>query len=102
MSAEFSGLRMLTTLGSLIGAPLLVLMLVLLVVGWLAGTQQIAPGWLSLFFLGVSMNVFLLVYAVYSLKLLSVLFLRSSGSPQILVISRELDALHRKYLRRFS
>ena len=102
MSAEFSGLRMLTTLGSLIGAPLLVLMLVLLVVGWLAGTQQIAPGWLSLFSLGVSMNVFLLVYAVYSLKLLSVLFLRSSGAPQFLVISRELDALHRKYLRRFS
>lgn len=102
MSAEFSGLRMLTTLGSLIGAPLLALMLVLLVGGWLAGTQQIAPGWLSLFSLGVSMNVFLLVYAVYSLKLLSVLFLRSSGSPQFLVISRELDALHGEYLSRFS
>lgn len=102
MSAEFSGLRMLTTLGFLVGVPLLVLMLVLLVVGWLTGTQQIAPGWLSLFFLGVSMNVFLLVYAVYSLKLLSVLFLRSSGSPQFLVISREVDALHGEYLRRFS
>lgn len=101
MSAEFSGLRMLTTLGSLLGAPLLVLMLVLLLVGWLAGVQQIAPGWLSLFFLGVLMNVFLLVYAVYSLKLLSVLFMRSSGSPQFLVISRELDALHGEYLRQF-
>jgi len=101
MSAEYSGLRMLTTLGSLVGAPLLVLMLVLLLVGWLAGVQQIAPGWLSLFFLGVLMNVFLLVYAVYSLKLLSVLFMRSSGSPQFLVISRELDALHGEYLRQF-
>jgi glycosyltransferase involved in cell wall biosynthesis len=102
MSAEFSGLRMLTTLGLLIGAPLLLLMLVLLVVGALNGTQQIAPGWLSLFFLGVSMNVLMLVYAVYSLKLLSVLFLRSTGSPQFLVISRELDALHLEYLRRVS
>jgi glycosyltransferase involved in cell wall biosynthesis len=102
MSAEFSGLRMLTTLGLLAGAPMLVLMLVLLVVGSLTGTQQIAPGWLSLFFLGVSMNVFLLVYAVYSLKLLSVLFSRSSGSPQFLVISRELDELHGKYLHQFS
>jgi hypothetical protein len=44
----------------------------------------------------------LLVYAVYSLKLLSVLFLRSSGSPQFLVISRELDALHGEYLSQFS
>ena len=102
ISAEFSGLRMLSTLGSLVGAPLLVLMLVLLLLGWLAGTQQIAPGWLSLFFLGISMNVFLMFYAVYSLKLLSILFLRSSGSPQFLVISRELDMLHRDYLRQFS
>jgi len=102
MSAEFSGLRMLTTLGLLICTPLLVLMLVLLLVGSLTGTQQIAPGWLSLFFLGVSMNVFFLVYGVYSLKLLSVLFLRSSGSPQFLVISREIDALHREYLRQSS
>lgn len=98
MSAEFSGLRLLTTLGVLIGAPLLVLMVVLLVLGVLHGTQEIAPGWLSLFFLGVAMNIVLMVYAVYSLKLLSVLFLRSSGSPQFLVISRESDQLHLNYL----
>jgi glycosyltransferase involved in cell wall biosynthesis len=102
ISAEFSGLRMLTTLGVVIGAPFLALMLVLLVLGSLSGTQQLAPGWLSLFFLGVSTNVFLVVYAVYSLKLLSVLFLRSSGHPQYLVISRELDALHRAYLSQSS
>ena len=98
MSAEFSGLRLLSTLGLLVGGPLLMLMLALLVAGALTGTKEIAPGWVSLFFLGVTMNVFLLVYAVYSLKLLSVLFLRSSGSPQFLVISRELDGLHREYL----
>lgn len=101
MSAEFSGLRMLNTLGYLVAAPLLAVMLLLLVLGWFTGTQQIAPGWLSLFFLGVSMNVFLLVYIVYSLKLLSVLFVRSSGLPSFLVISRELDALHWQYLRQF-
>jgi polyisoprenyl-phosphate glycosyltransferase len=99
MSVEFSGMRMFAALGYLVCAPLLLLMLILLVMGSLKGTQQIAPGWLSLFFLGVSMNGFLFVYAVYSLKLLSVLFTRSSGYPQFLVISRELDALHSEYLR---
>lgn len=102
MSAEFSGLRMMITLGSLFGIPLLMLMLVLLVVGWFGGTQQIAPGWLSLFFLTTSLSVLFLMYAVYSLKLLSVLFSRSSGSPQFLVISRELDSPHREYLSKFS
>jgi glycosyltransferase involved in cell wall biosynthesis len=101
MSAEFSGLRMLTTLGVLIGAPLIVLMLAMLVLGWLKGTQQIAPGWLSLYSLGVSMNILLVVYAVYSLKLLSALFLRSSGCPQFLVISRDLDSTHLAYLLNF-
>jgi len=94
MSAEFSGLRVFTTLGVLIAAPLLILMFVLLLAGSLNGSQQIAPGWLSLFFLGVSMNAFLLVYSVYSLKLLSVLFARSNRAPQFLAISRERDASH--------
>jgi glycosyltransferase involved in cell wall biosynthesis len=98
MSAEFSGLRLLSALGLLIGVPLLLLMIALLVVGSLQGAQQIAPGWLSLFSLGVAMNVVLMVYAVYSLKLLSVLFLRSSGSPNFLVINREQDQLHLDYL----
>jgi len=101
ITAEFSGLRLLTTLGSLVGAPLIVLMLFLLSVGMLSGaTQQIVPGWLSLFSLGVLMNILLFVYAVYSLKLISAIFLRSSGSPPFLVISREMDAHHREYLRK--
>jgi len=99
MSAEFSGLRMMTTLGLVIGVPLLVLMTLLLVLGSLQGTRQIAPGWLSLFFLGVTTISMLMVYAVYSLKLLSVLFLRSSGSPQFLVVRRELDQSHLDWLR---
>lgn len=94
MSAEFSGLRLLSTLALLIGAPLLILMMAMLVIGSLQGSQQVAPGWLSLFFLGVTMNFVLMCYGVYSLKLLSVLFLRSTGSPQFLVISREMDKLH--------
>lgn len=98
MSAEFSGLRLLTALGVLIAAPLFILMFALLVAGSLNGSQQIAPGWLSLFFLGVLMNIFLAVYSVYSLKLLSVLFARSSAAPQFLAISREQDASHLAYL----
>lgn len=102
MSAEFSGLRLLAALGILIGVPLLVLMFALLIIGFFSGAQQFAPGWLSLFFLGILMNLFLLVYAVYSVKLLSSLFSRSSGSPQFLVISRENDKFHLSCLRRFS
>jgi hypothetical protein len=94
MSAEFSGLRLLSTLALLIGAPLLILMMAMLAIGSLQGTRQMAPGWLSLFFLGVTMNLVLMCYGVYSLNLLSVMFFRSTGSPQFLVISREMDKYH--------
>jgi glycosyltransferase involved in cell wall biosynthesis len=102
MSVEFSGLRMLSSLGLFIGAPLMLLMLILLIVSFFTGTRHIAPGWLSLFSLGVVVNIFLLVYAVYSLKLLSALFFRSSGFPNFLAISRKLDVLHMEYLRQHS
>lgn len=99
ISAEFSSLRMLMALSFIIGMPLFVLLISLLVIGGITESRQIAPGWLSLFFLGVTVNMFLWAYAVYSLKLMSVLFLRSNGSPSFLVINRELDKEHVSYLR---
>jgi glycosyltransferase involved in cell wall biosynthesis len=98
MSAEFSGLRLLSAIALAVVLPLLLLMLVLLIMGWLAGTQLLAPGWLSLFALGAVTNICLFVYAVYTLKLLSALLQRSSGLPPFLVISRDQDAAHLAYL----
>ena len=99
ISAEFSSLRVLIAITVIIGMPLLVLLIIMVVIGGITETRQISPGWLSLFFLGVTTNLFLWAYAIYSLKLMSVLFLRSNGSPAFLVINRELDEEHAAYLR---
>ena len=49
MSAELSGLRMMITLGSLFGIPLLILILVLLVVGWFG---VLIVGWVGALVVG--------------------------------------------------
>jgi glycosyltransferase involved in cell wall biosynthesis len=99
MSAEFSGLQLLNSLAFLIAIPLFLLFFLILVVGWLQGVQQLTPGWLSLFSLGVTANVLIVAFGVYTLKLMSVLFLRSSGLPPFLVIDRQLDQIHLSFLR---
>jgi glycosyltransferase involved in cell wall biosynthesis len=99
MSAELSGFRLFGFLAFIIVSPLVAMMFMLLFSGWISGIREVAPGWLSLFFLGVLMNMFLLVYSVYSLKLLSVLFARSTGCPSFMVINRELDFAHLSFLR---
>lgn len=98
LSAEFSGLRIMASLGLLIALPLIVFALSLMLLGALGEVRRIAPGWLSLFSLGIITNLLLVAYGIYSLKFLSALFMRSSGSPSFLVISREFDQLHLAHL----
>ncbi len=98
MSAEFSGLQLLNSIGVLVAAPLLLFFAGLLVLGLVQGVQQFTPGWLSLFSLGLTAIIFIVAFGIYSLKLISVLFLRSTGLPPFLVINRQLDRAHLAFL----
>lgn len=95
LSAEPSGFRLLAW-GLLLVSGLTLSGLGLLVLrALLAGTTYtLAPGWLSLFLLGISIHLFMLGYFVYALKMLSVLLARSAGAPAFLVISRAADKIH--------
>ncbi len=99
ISAEFSGLQFLYSLGLLVAVPLFVFMIGLLVLGLLQGVQQFAPGWLSLFTIELLLVLFVVGFGVYSVKLISVLFFRSTGLPPFLVIDRQLDRAHLEYLQ---
>jgi glycosyltransferase involved in cell wall biosynthesis len=95
-SAEFSGLQLLYSVGTITALPLLALLSAYFFYSFFQGVQTIAPGWLSLFTLGLIANIFIVFFGVYSIKLLSVLFARSSGMSPFLVIDRSIDWVHLK------
>lgn len=95
-SAEFSGLQLLNSIGILISLPVLILGIAYFIYSIFKGVQAITPGWLSLFTLGSTANALIIFFGIYSIKLLSVLFARSSGMPPFLVIDRSIDRLHLK------
>lgn len=92
LAAELSGFRVMITFVLLFAIPLLVGLGLWLIYALTTGTaQEIAPGWLSLFALGLSIHLFLIVYFVYSLKLLYAILSRGAGMPPFLVLSRSID-----------
>lgn len=100
MSAEFSGMQLLSSLGILVAVPLLLLFSGYLLLGLLQGVQLLTPGWLSLFSLGLTTVALIVAFGIYTIKLISVLFLRSTGLAPFLVIDRQLDPVHLSWLGR--
>lgn len=100
LSAEPSGFRVLLVLIFILTVPVMAGLGLWLLKAFSSGAaSQIAPGWLSLFFLGVSIHIFLLGYFIFALKMLAVLQARSSGLPPFMVINRAVDAGHLAYLQ---
>ncbi|MFN9692367.1 MAG: glycosyltransferase [Synechococcaceae cyanobacterium] len=100
MSAEFSGLQLLNSLGILVAGTLLLLLAGYVVLSLLQGVQQVTRGWLSLFSLGLTTVAFIVAFGIYTIKLISVLFQRSTGLAPFLVIDRQLDSVHLTWLAR--
>ena len=101
LAAELSGFRITIAFLLLFSIPLLLGLGLWLVYAFATGTaQEIAPGWLSLFALGLSIHFFLVVYFVYSLKLLYVILSRGAGIPPFLVLSRSIDVVFLASIRR--
>jgi len=93
-SAEFSGLQLLISIGAIAALPLMLLLVGYIFYSIIQGVQVMTPGWLSLFSLGLMANALIVFFGIYNVKLLSVLFARSSGMPPFLVIDRSIDQLH--------
>jgi glycosyltransferase involved in cell wall biosynthesis len=93
-SAEFSGLQLLYSIAIIAALPLVASLIGYLFYSISQGVQKFAPGWLSLFTIGITANAFIIFFGIYSIKLLSVVFARSSGMSPFLVIDRSIDRVH--------
>jgi len=77
-----------------IWCPLIISLSSLLILALIDGVPEIARGWTSLFALTLTTLLLLVMYALYTIKLIGVLTYRSSGFPQFLTIDRSLDQEH--------
>jgi len=83
--------RLVLSIIAIVWIPLIISLLTILIFALFDGVPEIARGWLSLFAVSISISILLMIYVIYSIKLLSVLLYRSSGYPRFLHVDRSND-----------
>lgn len=89
-----SGLRLVRFIMVTMVFPFFLYLLYVGVSAYFRGVQVFTPGWLSLFLVAAVFNLYLLIFALYNIKLLSLIYRRSLGLPTFLVLDRSHDSQH--------
>ena len=97
-NVELSGMLIIWYSFLFIALPVAIVLIGFLIYSASIGVQSFAPGWLSLFTIVVFLGIAFGLYALYSLKIINLIYHRSIGLPSVITIDRSLDKEYLSYL----